>query len=377
MGGVADIRPMSVAAASKPTNAAYLPDALGSVRQVMKTIGEYPGLTLAKSYDPYGEVIYSNGAAVSYGFTGEAQDSYIKLVNLRSRLYSTETGRFLTRDTWQGDYNTPLSLNKWNYVEANPVNYTDPSGNFPNQSTLDNYLEHLRKITKNCYDNGDRQCVWNSYFNLALFGRFFGYPHASNHMLNFLTKGNVINYSNTSGRFSEKDSKWIFSNSTYQDSLWTSPKELWKTKQKRAKQGESKGTITTNKRPTDYPELGSDEYYALGAIHVWIEAEYEIKGRSQLSIKPIYHFFDEYDWHPCLLVGGGIGGLGGFQDAWAASLEPDLINGFDISGSWSGSNKVYEFPDSSMMLIPQLSNVITWKYLDPRSKQTDIFPNIK
>ena len=106
----------------------YLPDALGSVRQVIRTDGQKVGLTLAKSYDPYGEVIYSNGAAASYGFAGEAQDSYIKLVNLRSRLYSTETGRFLTRDTWQGDYNTPLSLNKWNYVNGNPVNYFDPSG---------------------------------------------------------------------------------------------------------------------------------------------------------------------------------------------------------------------------------------------------------
>jgi hypothetical protein len=37
-------------------------------------------------------------------------------------------GRFLTRDTWSGDANSPLSLNKWSYVEANPVNRVDPSG---------------------------------------------------------------------------------------------------------------------------------------------------------------------------------------------------------------------------------------------------------
>jgi hypothetical protein len=37
-------------------------------------------------------------------------------------------GRFLTKDSWQGDYYRPLSLNRWNYVEGNPVNYTDPSG---------------------------------------------------------------------------------------------------------------------------------------------------------------------------------------------------------------------------------------------------------
>ena len=47
---------------------------------------------------------------------------------MRSRFLSPETGRFLTKDTWQGDYNRPASLNKWNYVESNSVNYTDPSG---------------------------------------------------------------------------------------------------------------------------------------------------------------------------------------------------------------------------------------------------------
>ena len=37
-------------------------------------------------------------------------------------------GRFLTKDTWDGDFNRPSSLNKWSYVEGNPINYTDPSG---------------------------------------------------------------------------------------------------------------------------------------------------------------------------------------------------------------------------------------------------------
>ena len=43
-------------------------------------------------------------------------------------MYSPLTGRFLTRDSWQGDYNRPLSLNRWNYGLDNPSRYTDPSG---------------------------------------------------------------------------------------------------------------------------------------------------------------------------------------------------------------------------------------------------------
>jgi hypothetical protein len=37
------------------------------------------------------------------------------LIDLRSRLYSPETGRFLTQDSWQGDYNRPATLNRWEF----------------------------------------------------------------------------------------------------------------------------------------------------------------------------------------------------------------------------------------------------------------------
>ena len=112
---------------------------------MMKVNGANVGLTLSQSYDPYGSVIYTHGGDSVFGYTGEQQDSYIKLINLRSRLYSTETGRFLTRDVWQGDYNRPLSLNKWNYVEGNPVNRTDPTGHIPN--TYSNYGINERDLT--------------------------------------------------------------------------------------------------------------------------------------------------------------------------------------------------------------------------------------
>lgn len=52
-------------------------------------------------------------------------------------------GRFLTRDTWGGNANNPLSFNKWLYVEGNPINLVDPSGMRPKQPQS--------KLSKYCY----------------------------------------------------------------------------------------------------------------------------------------------------------------------------------------------------------------------------------
>jgi RHS repeat-associated protein len=61
---------------------------------------------------------------VSYG-------DFTQLVYLRARYYKPADGRFQSRNKWDGDVNRPMSMNRWNYVGGNPVNLTDPSGNFP------------------------------------------------------------------------------------------------------------------------------------------------------------------------------------------------------------------------------------------------------
>ncbi|MCI0528454.1 MAG: hypothetical protein L0Y56_13525, partial [Nitrospira sp.] len=44
------------------------------------------------------------------------------------RFYAPTQGRFISKDTWPGDQRRPLTLNGWNYTEANPVNRVDPTG---------------------------------------------------------------------------------------------------------------------------------------------------------------------------------------------------------------------------------------------------------
>ena len=100
----------------------FLGDALGSVRQ---TADESQTVKLAKSYDPYGNVITSAGSGTSiYGYTGEQGDQS-GLTYLRARYYAPIDGRFTQLDP-KKDGN-----NWYEYTQDNQINYTDPSGKTP------------------------------------------------------------------------------------------------------------------------------------------------------------------------------------------------------------------------------------------------------
>ena len=102
----------------------FLGDALGSVRQLTNQTG---AITYARAYDPYGVVTQTSGASqTTYGYTGEFTSN--NMVYLRSCMYSPITGRFLTRDMWDGDENIPMSYNQWLYTYAQPISNVDPTG---------------------------------------------------------------------------------------------------------------------------------------------------------------------------------------------------------------------------------------------------------
>jgi len=115
----------------------FLTDALGSVRQLTDPTG---AITFARTYDPYGVTTQTTGAAqTAYGYTGEFTTN--NLVYLRARQYAPNMGRFLTRDTWGGDANSPMSFNRWNYTSSNPINRVDPSGHCYNPDGSWNWFQ--------------------------------------------------------------------------------------------------------------------------------------------------------------------------------------------------------------------------------------------
>ena len=65
---------------------------------------------------------------------------------LRARYMEPGSGRFWGMDAWEGDMGNPLSLNKYAYVIADPINFVDPSGFSPMQERahVDSISHRLR-----------------------------------------------------------------------------------------------------------------------------------------------------------------------------------------------------------------------------------------
>ncbi|MEL7356414.1 MAG: SBBP repeat-containing protein [Cyanobacteria bacterium J06560_6] len=104
----------------------YHTDSLGSVRLLTDAAGNVENVY---TYDPYGSVINQLELQQNaFKFTGEQFDPELNNYYLRARYYNPETGRFVSRDPFEGFLERPLSLNDYPYTEGNPINAIDPSG---------------------------------------------------------------------------------------------------------------------------------------------------------------------------------------------------------------------------------------------------------
>lgn len=66
--------------------------------------------------------------ALELCYTGGVYDENTGLYYLNVRYYNPETGRFISRDTYEGTSEEPNSLHLYLYCANDPVNYVDPSG---------------------------------------------------------------------------------------------------------------------------------------------------------------------------------------------------------------------------------------------------------
>ena len=132
-------------------------DAGGSVRQLFDNTGT---ITDKYSYDAFGSTVSQTGSTVNeFQYRGEQNDASLQMYYLRARYYRPQTGRFLSQDSYEGDDEEPVSLHKYLYANADPVDGMDPTGyenveapaitaqNFTKTSTITRMLSSMRGIT--------------------------------------------------------------------------------------------------------------------------------------------------------------------------------------------------------------------------------------
>jgi RHS repeat-associated protein len=110
-------------------------DGHGSVRQLTNSAG---AMTDTYDYDAFGNIVNQTGSTPNnYLFAGEQYDPALNLYYNRARYLNTTTGRFWSMDSAEPVTRDPLTLHRYLYGGANPVNNSDPSGLYTQQFGYD------------------------------------------------------------------------------------------------------------------------------------------------------------------------------------------------------------------------------------------------
>ena len=105
----------------------YVTDPHGNVVQLTDESG---AVTKTYEYDSFGNEVDSDSKDENpFRYCGEYYDKETEEIYLRARYYQPEVGRFLTRDSYTGEEDEPLSLHLYTYCGNDSVNRIDPSGN--------------------------------------------------------------------------------------------------------------------------------------------------------------------------------------------------------------------------------------------------------
>ena len=114
---------------------------------MVKLTDESGAVIKTYEYDSFGnEVNPDKKDENPFRYCGEYYDKETGEIYLRARYYQPAVGRFLTRDTYTGEEDEPLSLQLYAYCGYDGVNYVDPDGH-----CMQKVLTTIRAIGNNTY----------------------------------------------------------------------------------------------------------------------------------------------------------------------------------------------------------------------------------
>jgi len=84
-----------------------------------------------QAYYPFGATRWVTGTLpTDFGFTGQRNQSTIRLYDYHARFYDPYLNRFISADTIVPDPANPQDLNRYSYVRNSPLVYVDPTGHY-------------------------------------------------------------------------------------------------------------------------------------------------------------------------------------------------------------------------------------------------------
>lgn len=109
----------------------YLTYHFNNVGSTMAVTDEKGNIAETYEYSPYGQILHKEGNAnITFLYNGQygvATDEN-GLYYMRARYYNVDIKRFVNQDVLTGTLERISSLNRYAYVEGNPINYLDPFG---------------------------------------------------------------------------------------------------------------------------------------------------------------------------------------------------------------------------------------------------------
>ena len=105
-------------------------DNLGSTTALTDETGK---VISSYTYGTYGEILSGDTTQTSYLYNGQfgVETDKNALYYMRARYYNVNIKRFINQDTEKGNITNSQSLNRYSYVQGNPVSLTDPFGLSP------------------------------------------------------------------------------------------------------------------------------------------------------------------------------------------------------------------------------------------------------
>lgn len=123
----------------------YLYHHYNHLGSTMKLTDESGQVVACYTYGTYGELLSGDTTFTPFLYNGRCGVTTDDngLYYMRQRYYNSEIKRFVNQDILTGSLNNSQSLNRYSYVQGNPVSYTDPFGLAPeNEMSVGSMIAH-------------------------------------------------------------------------------------------------------------------------------------------------------------------------------------------------------------------------------------------